>query len=220
MRGGLKIQPPEEAVKTKVQVPAPMARRKMADSDANAALLDSPSARVSRPGHLLTIEEVPAWYDANEFILTGYRAASHSVIKSLTSWGYLHNESCNIYSHLIPAVSTILGKGFFYSYLRAQYPEATSWDISMFLFHLLTVEVCMVASVTYHTLNNHSGPVADLSLTCDYVGIVTLILGDFISGLYFGFYCEPTLQITYCVAVRHFPTPGTGRVGDLGRIQN
>lgn len=31
----------------------------------------------------------------------------------------------------------------------------------------------------------------------DYTGIIVLVLGDFVSGIYVGFYCEPMLQNTY-----------------------
>lgn len=44
---------------------------------------------------------------------------------------------------------------------------------------------------------NHSAHFSDLWGRIDYTGIIILILGDFVSGIYVGFYCEPVLQNTY-----------------------
>jgi adiponectin receptor len=44
---------------------------------------------------------------------------------------------------------------------------------------------------------NHSFPISSLWLRIDYIGILTLILGSFFSGIFVGFYCEPLLQRVY-----------------------
>jgi len=44
---------------------------------------------------------------------------------------------------------------------------------------------------------NHSYKVSSLWLRIDYVGILILILGSFFSGIFVGFYCEPSLQRLY-----------------------
>lgn len=49
---------------------------------------------------------------------------------------------------------------------------------------------------------NHSAHFSDLWGRIDYTGIIILILGDFVSGIYVGFYCEPILQNTYWTMVR------------------
>lgn len=48
---------------------------------------------------------------------------------------------------------------------------------------------------------NHSAHFSDLWGRVDYTGIIILILGDFVSGIYVGFYCEPALQNTYWIMV-------------------
>ncbi|KAL1959023.1 hypothetical protein VTO42DRAFT_3264 [Malbranchea cinnamomea] len=48
---------------------------------------------------------------------------------------------------------------------------------------------------------NHSARVFKRWLMYDYMGIVTLILGDFVSGIYFGFYCEPPLRRMYWLMI-------------------
>jgi len=51
-------------------------------------------------------------------------------------------------------------------------------------------------------LMNHSQQVSLLWLRLDFVGIVVLTLGDFVSGIYLVFYCEFTLQKLYWSMVR------------------
>lgn len=173
---------------------------------------DSPSsqARSSTPGAgkarkvLLTFDQLPKWHQDNEFILHGYRPISGSARISFRSWSYIHNESVNIYSHLIPAVVFLLGEWFILQYLTSKYPNITSVDYFIFSFFLLTAVVCLGLSTTYHTLMNHSSDVEQLWLRFDLVGIVVLTLGDFISGIYMVFWCEPLERKIYWSMVSQY----------------
>ena len=69
-------------------------------------------------------------------------------------------------------------------------------------FHLCSASICFGLSALYHTLMNCSAHSSDLWGRIDYTGIIILILGDFVSGIYVGFYCEPILQNTYWTMVR------------------
>ncbi|KKA24513.1 Hemolysin-III family protein [Rasamsonia emersonii CBS 393.64] len=113
------------------------------------------------------------------------------------SWTYLHNESGNIYSHLIPAIAAVFGHRFLYQYLRNEYANLHEKDWRVISLQLWTVLVCLSTSTLYHTMTNHSPRVAHKCLLYDYMGIITVMLGNFISGIYFGFYCEPRLRLTY-----------------------
>ena len=146
---------------------------------------------------LLTISETPAYYDANPYILTGYRPESGSFWLSVSSWSYLHNESCNIYSHLIPGVLLLLGQATLYQHVQSGSRQLATFDWAILSLHLLTAACCLLVSAFYHTLSNHSPDAAHRWLQLDYVGILNLILGNFISGLHFGFYCEPTIKYFY-----------------------
>lgn len=53
---------------------------------------------------------------------------------------------------------------------------------------------------------NHSQRVSELCLRIDYTGILSLILGSFVSGIYVGFYCEPFLQKVYWAMIVTFST--------------
>lgn len=150
---------------------------------------------------LLSYDEIPGWHQDNDFILHGYRPESRSAKACLASWLYLHNETVNIFSHLIPALVFLTAEAWIFSFFKAHYPQAKSVEQFIFAFFLLTAFVCFGLSATYHTMMNHSAKVSNLWLRIDFVGIVVLILGDFISGVYVGFYCEPTLQKVYWAMV-------------------
>ncbi|RLL92871.1 hypothetical protein CFD26_100068 [Aspergillus turcosus] len=146
---------------------------------------------------LLTIKQLPPWYDANPFILSGYRPESRSYYRCLASWLYCHNETGNIYSHLIPGILLLSSQGILYEYIRTRHDNLSNFDWSIVSLQLLTASICLLTSTTYHTLLNHSAAVAHRWLQLDYIGIIALILGDFISGLHFGFYCNPRLKYFY-----------------------
>ena len=69
-------------------------------------------------------------------------------------------------------------------------------------FHLCSISICFGLSALFHTLKNRSSHSSDLWARIDYIGIIILMLGDFVSGIYMSFYCEPILQNTYWIMVR------------------
>ncbi|PYH40983.1 hemolysin III family protein [Aspergillus saccharolyticus JOP 1030-1] len=146
---------------------------------------------------LLSYSEIPEWYQDNKFILDSYRPVSKSGYQCLLSLVALHNETVNIYSHLVPGTFFLIAEILIYQYLCTHYPEATVADYLVFSFFLLTASLCLLISATYHTLINHSKNISNLWLRLDYIGIAILILGDFISGIYMVFYYEPLLRYVY-----------------------
>ncbi|KAK3901663.1 hemolysin-III channel protein Izh2 [Staphylotrichum tortipilum] len=147
--------------------------------------------------HLLSYDDLPPWYQDNPYLRHGYRPVSHSFRASLRSWLYLHNESVNIYSHLVPAILFLLGEAYVLAYLAARYPDVTAADHGIFAFFLLTAAVCLGLSAAYHTLMNHSEEVEGTWLRTDLMGIVVLIVGDFVSGVYMVFWCERVKRGVY-----------------------
>ncbi|KAF1731940.1 Progestin and adipoQ receptor-like protein 1 [Beauveria bassiana] len=147
---------------------------------------------------LLTIESVPAWYGENPHIRTGYRPVFAAAAPCFRSWTYLHNQSGNIYTHLIPGiVVATLGNAALARHLAARYPAAALADRAVLHVHLLACAACFGLSAAYHTLLCHSRELADLWIRIDYVGISLLIMASFVPGLYMGFYCEPWLLRGY-----------------------
>ena len=150
---------------------------------------------------LLSYDEIPPWYQNNDFIRHGYRPVMSNVKTCFKSWAYVHNETVNIYSHLVPAVIAVVSQSFVYKSFWWYYPQATTRDYMIVAFHLCTAALCFGLSACYHTLINHSAHLNGLWSRVDYTGIIILILGDFVSGIYVGFYCEPILQNTYWTMV-------------------
>ncbi|PYH81381.1 hemolysin-III channel protein Izh2 [Aspergillus uvarum CBS 121591] len=146
---------------------------------------------------LLSYSEIPEWYQDNKFIHNGYRSVSKSSYICFLSLVPLHNETINIYSHLIPGTLFLAAEILIYNYIHTYYPKATIADYLIFAFFLLTASICLLISVIYHTLINHSKNISNLWLHLNYVGIAILMLGDFISGINMVFYNEPTLKWRY-----------------------
>lgn len=150
---------------------------------------------------LVLWEDLQSWQQDNHYIHSGYRPASGSFSKSFASLGYLHNESVNIYSHLIGAVIFSIAAGALYTQIKPRYDTASSRDVLAFSCFFLGAALCLGMSATYHAISNHSQHVARFGNKLDYVGIVFLITGSFIPSIYYGFYCQPRLQKTYWTMV-------------------
>ncbi|RAO64775.1 uncharacterized protein BHQ10_000787 [Talaromyces amestolkiae] len=146
---------------------------------------------------LLHWDELPPWLQDNHYIHDGYRPASSSFLVSFHSLTYLHNETVNIYSHLLPALVALPAGIRLYQVLAPRYQSATQADISAFACFFVGATFCLGMSATYHTISNHSPSVARIGNALDYVGIVGLITGSFIPSVYYGFYCAPSLQLIY-----------------------
>jgi len=148
---------------------------------------------------LLSFDEMPQWFqdDNNKWVLHGYRPISDSVRASLHSWWYLHNETVNIYSHLIPAIVFLLGEWYILRYLTGEYFTVTSTDFVAFSCFMLTATICFASSALYHTLMNHSYTVDHFCHRLDMAGIGIFITGDIILGVYIIFWCETTLRNIY-----------------------
>lgn len=155
----------------------------------------------SKYNSLLSYEKIPEWHQGNDCIYHGYRPESNSVRACFASWSYMHNETINIYTHLLPAVLFLVAEALMHRWIQFRYPKATSEDHLVFTFFLLSAATCLGMSATYHTLMNHSMRVSDIWLRLDFIGIIVLTLGDFVSGIYMGFYCEPTLKKIYWTMV-------------------
>lgn len=103
---------------------------------------------------------------------------------------------------MIPAIIFLFIQAFTMHLLHHRYPEARPLDYIIFPFFLLSACITLSLSFLYHTLMNHSVVVSHLWLRLDYVGILALTLGDFVSGVRVGIYCDPPLRKVYWGMVR------------------
>ncbi|KAI9679973.1 MAG: hypothetical protein M1817_004988 [Caeruleum heppii] len=160
--------------------------------------LPSATARLEKGSRILqSYDEIPGWHQDNDCIRHGYRPVSDSAKACFASWIYIHNETVNIYSHLVPAILFVILQIVIHRVFQSIYPLATAEAHLVFAFFLLTAAVCLGMSATYHTMVNHSQKVSERFLRLDFAGIVVLTLGDFVSGIYVVFFCEKSLQRMY-----------------------
>ena len=151
------------------------------------------------PQKLLTYNELPDWYrdEASPFITSRYRPVSNSVNRSLQSLAHLHNETANIYTHLVPAVVLALALPILQVNISDIYANAPWLDRFMLTLTPIAALFTFTASANFHTLCNHSEVVSLSCLLLDFTGILTLILASFLSAIYVGFYNHPFEQRLY-----------------------
>ncbi|XP_040442849.1 progestin and adipoQ receptor family member 3 isoform X2 [Falco naumanni] len=144
---------------------------------------------VPRGIRLYTYEQIPVFLKDNPYITDGYRAylPSRLCLKSLF---ILSNETVNIWSHL-------LGFILFFTLgiydLTAVLPAAgaSREDFVICSVCLFCFQVCMLCSVGYHLFCCHrSEKTSRRWMALDYAGISIGILGCYVSGVFYAFYCN------------------------------
>lgn len=146
-------------------------------------------------------DDLPHWMQDNQHIHGSYRQASYSYSKSIQSILHWHNESVNIWSHLVPATLTLPAALILYNILQPRYAQASLADIIAMSCFFIGATVCLGMSASYHTVSNHSPSVAKFWNQLDYAGISMLIAGSFIPSVYYGFWCHSVKQWTYWTMV-------------------
>ncbi|GJJ73392.1 adiponectin receptor [Entomortierella parvispora] len=158
----------------------------------------------SNLGRLCSWADLPPWMKDNPAILTGYRRPTFSYRQALISLGYLHNESVNIWSHLLGAVAFLIVAPISYFKIIGVM-ETIHWtDIAVFYAFLAGAIICLSMSASFHTFCCHSEGVSSQWNRCDYVGIVFLIVGSFYPAIFYAFYCHQTFQIMYIAMISTF----------------
>ncbi|OCT45620.1 hypothetical protein CLCR_01722 [Cladophialophora carrionii] len=178
----------------------------MADSDPQTSA-DSGGQDLSEKAeelwhNLVHWNDLPHWLQDNHYIHSSYRRASYSYSRSLQSVLHWHNESVNIWSHLIPATLSLPCAVVLYNALKPRYDHASMSDVIAMGCFFGGAAACLGMSASYHTLSNHSPSVARFWNQLDYAGISLLITGSFIPSVYYGFWCHPVKQWTYWIMVR------------------
>lgn len=160
-----------------------------------------PKAEPRQPG-------ISKWQVENKYILGGYRRESADYREIITSLCFLHNETCNIYTHLVGALLLPLAAPVFLRDLaKPQYHNVSSADYTVFGTYVSCAEMCLVLSVLYHLMQAHSHRVERFWHGMDLFGIVVVTVGTFSSGIYYVFFCEVRLQQLHWALVRlsHLP---------------
>ncbi|KAK0717916.1 hemolysin-III related-domain-containing protein [Lasiosphaeria miniovina] len=204
------------------KTPASSLRQRRPSNTAAQTVVDAARKVESKVEQALLVlwDELPSWRRDNAYIVRGYRQTSNSYWGSFASLGYLHNETVNIWSHLLGALVFTVGAVVLHSVIAPRYESASDADLLVFSCFFAGAFLCLGMSATYHTLSNHSPSVAKWGNKLDYTGIVLLIVGSYVPAIYYGFVCLPTLVNLYlsvisllglgCLAVSwfdHFRAP-------------
>ncbi|KAI0697986.1 HlyIII-domain-containing protein [Cytidiella melzeri] len=142
-----------------------------------ATLVRSIPSDVYIHGNIFRLAErwkLPPWRKDNEYLQTGYRRTQYSFRGCAASvFGYLHNETVNIHSHLWGAVLFCYLLVTFHQRHIAGVDSATWEDAAMFALFLAASVTCLSFSAFYHTCDVHSKEVASSCNAFDYAGIVS-----------------------------------------------
>ena len=168
-----------------------MARRRQRSDDIVA--VRNTENNPHRDPTLLEWDELPEWQRDIEHLISGYRPPSFSFSRSFQSMLAIHNETVNIHSHLLGAV-LFFGLSFVI-YQRSSIPSfARAPDLIVFSTFFFGTATCFLLSSIFHVCANHSPRVNVLGNQLDYLGILILMWGSAIPSIYYGFYCDPSLQ--------------------------
>ncbi|CCK72977.1 PAQR-type receptor KNAG_0M01240 [Huiozyma naganishii CBS 8797] len=154
---------------------------------------------------IYTWNEIPEWQKDNEHIIDGYVRETNSFLKCVHSLFYLHNESVNVYSHLIPALC-FFSVLFLNKYCVKSFETTSLVDYLFIDLFFLGAFTCLILSSTFHCFKSHSLKVATFGNKLDYLGIVVLIVTSMISILYYGFYDSSVMFYFFSFVTLSFGT--------------
>ncbi|SCU80920.1 LADA_0B10220g1_1 [Lachancea dasiensis] len=166
---------------------APLAEHLAAKNKGRISLLNSPSREQVSKRRLYKWSEIPEWQRDNEHIISGYVIETNSLWACLDSLFYLHNETVNVYSHLLPGICFFLVIVFNF-YVLERFETTSLIDYCVIDFFFLGAFTCLMMSSLFHCLKCHSLEIAIFGNKLDYLGIVVLIVSSMVSILYYGFH--------------------------------
>lgn len=141
----------------------------------------------------------------NRLVLPSCRKANNSVQECFYSWTYLHNESVNIYSHVLGALLFLALPGCVFDVVDwdvgiafpRRYQIATATDLVVCTTYLVSVAVCFLLSMGFHTLMAHSEAVYLLGMKLDIQGVLVLMWGATIPLVHYVFPCDLGTRLGY-----------------------
>lgn len=129
-------------------------------------------------------------------ILDGYPSVQ-SVKECFSSLFWIHNETVNVWTHLVGLIVMIL----FFVATGFDMPKHDYADSIIWATFLICSCLCFLLSTIYHMFKCHSYDVYKLVVTLDYIGIFIMIFGSCVSGLYFEFYCHSYSKVIYLAGI-------------------
>lgn len=177
-----------------------------------ASVHASPRHDLKSKAQTLTSQQASEWQLDNKYIFSGYRPETARYLDNFISLTFLHNETCNVYTHLIGALLLPFVAASFIQCLAApQFSNVSFLDYSMFGIYFVFAEICLLLSVLYHLMLSHSHSVEQFWHGMDLLGIVIHTVGTFSSGIYYVFFCEASLQKLHWAIVSLLDSPVLSR---------
>jgi adiponectin receptor len=178
--------------------------KKRSIGSANSKIMDTSENTPETSSKALVCNEAPKWQQDNKYILTGYRLINTSYSEVFKSLTLLHNETCNIYTHLIGALLLPLVAASFVQVLsEPRFFDVSGADYVALGIFFCGAECCLIFSAAFHLMECHSYSVEQFCLRMDLLGIIAVTVGTSVSGIYYIFACEPSLQKLHWIVVRY-----------------
>jgi adiponectin receptor len=146
----------------------------------------------------LKITDVDEHLKWNPYIHTGYRQ-NYTFGQCLRSLFSIHNETGNVWSHLLAAFVFAWAMHYTLSFSLQQ--DTPVYQMLIWSCFFLTAIVCFSGSAIYHLFFPQSISAVYWLGILDFTGIAALVLGSYYPPVYYGFYCFPFWQRIYILSI-------------------
>ncbi|KAM3519003.1 hypothetical protein MY4038_009919 [Beauveria bassiana] len=118
--------------------------------------MEPPQPPTTFTGRTVSWYEILEWQQDNRFILNGYRRETADYRAIMTGLTFLHNETCNVYTHflgalLLPIIAVIV---MCVLHLQLRFSGVSGADYAIFAIFFCCAEVCLLFSAAFHLLSN------------------------------------------------------------------
>jgi adiponectin receptor len=115
---------------------------------------------------LITIKELPAWYEANPYVIEGYRPPMSllNTFRTLFQW---HNETLNIYTHLLPGL-------YFLACVLFTAPECSGPCQTLWYAGYWAATAMGLNSAIGHTFYSSGPQYNQLAWRFDFIGVIAI----------------------------------------------
>lgn len=152
------------------------------------------------PMRLHYYHELDEWQKDNHYIKSGYVRGTNSYKATIKSLFFIHNETGNIYSHLLPSMVILISLIYYLQFHITVYEDLLKfWEWCNFLQFGLAATFCLGMSSIFHCIKSHSHKVAKFGNLLDYFGIIILITCSLISIILFAFHDDLLREGIYSV---------------------
>ena len=147
------------------------------------------------------IMEAPEFMRDNCYIKSGYLMNCHTITTACKCALMLHNETINIWSHLLGTIFTIIL--VIYTIICIEVDTNDLSKVPLFIM-LFSAFLCLTFSTAYHLLCPISININTVLSRFDYAGISLLIAGSCYPPYSYFFHCEPFLRGAYLTFITVF----------------